>query len=419
MMKRILPILSLLALAACAEAPPPPPAAPAAPPPPPPVTASVPAPAPAPPPPPKPAPASADERVLWFKDCWSSFNAKDWAKLGGCYSETAHAENVDSGMPENVGRADVIEKGVKPFAAQFPDVAGESQMLLLNGDHIASVWLLKGKNSGALMGPDGSSLPATNKSFGALTAHVVDLTEDGRSVAMERFYSDSGTMLGQLGLSKAPHRAVLAKGAEAKLVVAKNSPTEKFNLDLGAQALAAFNKHDVAALIDKMTDDVVFSDLGAPKDVVGKPAVKKSYEGMFKAFSDLKIEAKTAWAAGNYLVMEGSMSGTNDGDMPAMKLKKTGKPLHVRFLEIDEIKDGKLKNVWIFDNSMAFAAQLGLLPPPAKKSDPEGADKAKKQDSSKEKTEKSGPSKHETPATATKPKATKGAASDHEKHPAK
>ncbi len=413
MMKRILPILSLLALAACAEAPPPAPAAPTAPPPQPPVTAS--SPAPEPPPPPKPAPASAEERVQWFKDCWSSFNAKEWAKLGGCYSETVRAENVDSGMPESMGRADVIEKSAKPFAAQFPDVSGESQLLLLNGDHIASVWLLKGKNSGSLMGPDGSSLPATNKSFGMLSAHVVDLTEDGRSIAMERFYSDSGTMLGQLGLSKAPHRAVLAKGTEAKLVIAKNSPTEKFNLDVGARALEAFNKHDVAALVDMMTADVVFSDLGAPKDVVGKPAVKKSYEGMFKAFSDLKIEAKTVWAAGDYLVMEGSMNGTNDGDMPSMKLKKTGKTLRVRFLEIDEVKDGKLKNIWIFDNSMAFAAQLGLLPQPAKKRENKPAEKVKKDSANKQPAKAAEPAK----APTEKPKAGHGAASDHSEHPSK
>lgn len=411
MMKRILPILSLLALPACAAAPS---TAPVAPPP---VTAmaTVPAPAPEPPPPPKPAPASAEERVQWFKDCWSAFNAKDWAKLGGCYSETVHAESVDSGMPQTIGRTDVIEKSAKPFAAQFPDVAGESQLLLLNGDHIASVWLLKGKNSGALMGPDGSSLPATNKSFGMLSAHVVDLSEDGRSIAMERFYSDSGTMLGQLGLSKAPHRAVLAKGAEAKLVIAKNSPTEKFNLDVAKNALEAFNKHDVNALVDMMTADVVFSDLGAPKDVVGKPAVKKSFEGMFKAFSDLKIEAKTVWAAGDYIVMEGSMSGTNDGNMPSMKLKKTGKTLQVRFLEIDEVKDGKLKNMWVFDNSMAFAAQLGLLPQPAKKSENKPAEKVKNDSAHKQPAKAAEPAK----AAAEKPKAGHGAASDHSEHPSK
>lgn len=389
MMKRILPILSLLTLPACAAAPS---TAPVAPPP---VTAAatVPAPAPEPPPPPKPAPASAEERVQWFKDCWSAFNAKDWTKLGGCYSETVRAENVDSGMPETIGRADVIEKSAKPFAAQFPDVTGESQLLLLNGDRIASVWLMKGKNSGALMGPDGSSLPATNKSFGMLSAHVVDLSEGGRSITMERFYSDTGTMLGQLGLSKAPHRAVLAKGAETKLVIAKNGPTEKFNLDVAARALEAFNKHDVNALVDMMTADVVFSDWGAPKDVVGKPAVKKSFEGMFKAFSDLKIEAKSVWTAGDYIVMEGSMSGTNDGDMPSMKLKKTGKTLRVRFLEIDEVKDGKLKNMWIFDNRMAFAAQLGLLPQPAKKSENKPAGKVKDDSAHKQPAKAAEPAK--------------------------
>ncbi len=33
-------------------------------------------------------------------------------------------------------------------------------------------------------------------------------------------------------------------------------------------------------------------------------------------------------------------------------------------IEFMEIKDGKLKTHWVFENTMAYAAQLGLLPKP-------------------------------------------------------
>jgi len=51
--------------------------------------------------------------------------------------------------------------------------------------------------------------------------------------------------------------------------------------------------------------------------------------------------------------------------MPEMKLKKTGKPVSLHFLEIDKFVAGKTKNMWVFTNGAAAAAQLGLLPPTA------------------------------------------------------
>ena len=113
-----------------------------------------------------------------------------------------------------------------------------------------------------------------------------------------------------------------------------------------------------------MTDDVVFSDLAAPADRVGKKEVSKANEEMFKGFPDSKIEQTAAWAAGDYVISTGRFSGTNTGDMPRMKLKKTGKAVNVEYYMVTKLAGGKVKNNWLFSNGMAFAGQLGMLPPP-------------------------------------------------------
>jgi hypothetical protein len=366
MMKKTLTTFGLLALASCqqqpAEAPPPPP-------PPPPVAAPAPvATTPAPVPvaaAPKAPPATPAERVKFFQDCWAAFNVKDWAKFEPCYAEGATSEQVDSGMPVLVGRKDIVEKGTKLAASEAPDQTGEHQLVLVNGNNIVAVTLIKGTNTGPLMGP-GGEMPATKKKFGMLLAHAVETTDDGRAVAHDRFYMDGGTFMGQLGIAKMPHRKVLDKGWPDKpVVIASGSDVEKANLASGPKALEAFNKHDLPALVGMMTDDVVFSEAASPVDQVGKKAVEKSYKEMFKAFSDLKLEIMKSWAAGDYVVWEGSLLGTNDGAAPSMGIKKaTGKKVSSRFLEVDKVVGGKLKNIWIFDNGMSFAAQLGLLPPP-------------------------------------------------------
>jgi predicted ester cyclase len=323
---------------------------------------------------PKPPPATPAERAKGFADCWAAFNAKDWAKFAPCYSEGATSEEIDSGMPPWVGRNDIVEKGSKAFAAEAPDQTGELELVLVNGNNVAAVALLKGTNTGPLMTP-GGELPATKKKFGFLMGHAVELTDDGRSVAHDRFYVDGATFMGQLGLSKGPHRRVLEKGwPEKPVVLATGSDTEKVNLGEYAKSTEAFNKHDIPTLLGMMADDVVFSEMGSPVDQVGKKAVERAYKQLFKEFSDVKLELARTWAAGDYVVGEGALVGTNDAPIPEMGVKKaTGKHVSARFLEIDKFANGKLKSMWIFDNGMAFAAQLGLLPPPGAK--PEGGAK--------------------------------------------
>jgi hypothetical protein len=58
------------------------------------------------------------------------------------------------------------------------------------------------------------------------------------------------------------------------------------------------------------------------------------------------------------------MTGTNDGDMPMMKLKKTGKKIDVAFGEVAQWDNGKLKTIYFFMDGMDMAGQLGLLAPP-------------------------------------------------------
>lgn len=358
--------LALVGLGACQQQEPA--AAPlAAPPPAQPLAAAEPPPAAAPAEAAKPAappPATADERAKWFKDCWAHFNGKDWNKFPGCYAENATSEQVDMGMPPLVGRANVIDKNAKVFATAFPDLVGESELTIVSGNDILSVVLLKGTHKGALPGPQGD-IPATNKKIGYLAVQHVQTTPDGRLIAKERFMYDGGTFMSQVGLSPAPARKPLEQGwTEKPSLISSGSEAEKANLAALGAYTGAFNKHDAAALAATVTDDVTFSDLASPADRVGKKEVSKANEEMFKGFPDAKIEQTAAWAAGDFVVSTGRFSGTNTGDMPSMKLKKTGKAVNVEYYMVSKIAGGKLKSNWLFSNGMAFAGQLGLLPAP-------------------------------------------------------
>lgn len=307
---------------------------------------------------PAPTPATPDEIAKFYQACWAAFG-KDWDAFGKCYAEDAVA--VDS-MGEYNGR-DAIVASAKDMSAAFTESVGELQLTLVNGNNVVGIARVGGKNT-APMKMGGAEIPATNKSYGLFMGHVVQLDDAGRQVVKEWTFFDSGTMMAQLGLSKSKQRPVADQDWDNKAtVIAKNDDAEKKNVEAHNAFVTAFNAHDVKAIGDAMADDAKWSEQASPSDM-DKKKFLKDLPAMFKAFSDVKITDDNVWAAGDYVVSTGKWEGTNDGDMKAMKLKKTGKQVSLPFVEVTQYKDGKIAANWIFYDGMQFAIQLGLVPAP-------------------------------------------------------
>ena len=326
--------------------------------------------------------ATADDVAKRYVECWGFWNKKDWASFGTCYAKDATSDMVDSGMPTATG-FDAISAADKVFADAFPDIKGDLEVTLVNGKNGASFALITGTNSAPMKSPTGE-MPATNKKIGLQIAHVAHFTDDGKTVDKEWLYQDMGEMMGQMGMSKAPVRAAVDKPwHDNEVVIAKDDDTEKKNLETINTLMGTFNKHDSKGLGELMDDKIVWSEQGMPKDWTSKADAVKSHEGLIKAFPDIKFSSDTAWAAGDYVVVQGTMTGTNDGAAPEMGIAKaTKKPVTLKFAQLFKLgKDGKITNSWGYWNSMAFAQQLGMMPPagaaPAKK-DEKPAKPAKK-----------------------------------------
>ena len=338
----VLAVAATFAAVACGGAPPPPAASatPAA--------------------PPTPAPMTAEQSVDWYKKCWELFNTKAWDSFQNCYAPDATSESVDSGQPPARGRAAIVE-AAKATVAPNPDVQGELQLMLVNGQHLMTVALWKGTHTAPMPGPGGKSIPATGKKFGMLMAHTVELDAGRTAVQADADYVEVATLLGQLGLSKAPVRKAIETGAAATtVVVAKNDDAEAKNVAAIQAQLEAFNKHDVGALAHATTDGYVLHEIALPADSNKKKSLASTID-LFKAFGDVKLSASTVYGAGDYVVAIGTFEGTNTGPMLDMGLKKgTGKHVVARFIEIFRLENGKVAEDWLFYNGLAFAAQLGL-----------------------------------------------------------
>jgi predicted ester cyclase len=301
------------------------------------------------------------ERAAWYQECWAHFNGRAWAQFRACYADTVESDQVDSGHPvaKGIESAMAVDMG---FAEAFPDIKGTGELILVKGDTILSVYVLNGTHTGSLLGPDGTSIPATNKPVGFYQAHLVQTDASGSKVLKEQFYSDSGTMMAQLGLNPMPARPVAtSKSAAPTVVVAAGTPAELSNVDLLRAQMAAYNSHDAKGVGAYNAPDLVYHDMTMPADQTAKESYASTVE-FFNAFPDAKLAPASVWGAGSYAVVTGRFEGTNTGPMPAMGIKKpTGKAVSIRYLDITRWEGGKLKEEWLFYDGMAMARQLGLL----------------------------------------------------------
>jgi len=304
---------------------------------------------------------TAAGRATWYQGCWAHFNNKAWDQFKACYADTVESDQVDSGQPVGKG-IDAVLASTKMLTGAFPDMKGTGELILINGDTIVSVYLLNGTHTGPLAGPGGQSIPATNKSIGYLQAHLAQTDSTGGKAVKEEFYSDSGTMMAQLGLSHAPARPVMTSATAApKVVAAAGTPAEMSNAEASRVQMAAFNSHDARGVDAYNAPDAVFHEMAMPKDQTAKESLAGTRD-MFKAFPDAKLAATSIWGAGDYVVAVGRFEGTNKGPMAAMGIKKaTGKSVSVRYLDITRWESGKTKEEWLFYDGMAFATQLGIV----------------------------------------------------------
>ena len=88
-----------------------------------------------------PKPISAEERVKWYQQCWNYFNDKKWSDFRQCYADNATSQQLGYGKSVLSG-ADAIVASSQGFAKMAPDGRGAAQLILVNGTHMASIFLL-------------------------------------------------------------------------------------------------------------------------------------------------------------------------------------------------------------------------------------------------------------------------------------
>jgi steroid delta-isomerase-like uncharacterized protein len=133
--------------------------------------------------------------------------------------------------------------------------------------------------------------------------------------------------------------------------------------DIASSLVASFNGHDAERLVSLYTDDQVTVLPGTPDPVRGRKNKAEMVAGYFRAFPDLTLEIPLVLVAGNHIVCEGHMAGTNMGPLvsPEGEMPPTGRRVEIRMAFILRVRpDGLIEEDQTYFDEAEFLKQLGL-----------------------------------------------------------
>ena len=124
----------------------------------------------------------------------------------------------------------------------------------------------------------------------------------------------------------------------------------------------AFNQRKFDAVLNLMTDDIVFEDYPRGATHHGKKGFREFMDAWVKGFSNAKITDAKYYDAGDTVIAEYIGRGTNDGPLGSMP--KTGKPVQVRMCEIVRFDaSGKIASGRAYYDQVTMLNQLGHMTP--------------------------------------------------------
>jgi len=125
---------------------------------------------------------------------------------------------------------------------------------------------------------------------------------------------------------------------------------------------AAWNDHDVDAIVSMHTDDSVFENHVTGDVNVGREQIGKAISSIFAVFPDLSFESRRSYIRDDLVVQEWTARGTQEGPMTrsGIEIPPTGKTVEYKGMDVIPIREGMVARKDVYSDSITMLRQLGL-----------------------------------------------------------
>jgi steroid delta-isomerase-like uncharacterized protein len=128
------------------------------------------------------------------------------------------------------------------------------------------------------------------------------------------------------------------------------------------EAEAALNAHDFAAFAGYLAEGVVYDFVPSGPPLVGPEQVRSFFEDLFLPFSDMAATEGRVFTAGNVVVAERVLQGTQDGTWQG--IPPTGQSVSFPFVDIFEVEGNEIEKLTTYTDTAGALIQLGVMPAP-------------------------------------------------------
>jgi hypothetical protein len=182
-------------------------------------------------------------------------------------------------------------------------------------------------------------------------------TNDDGIISDLHVYFDEGMVRAQLGSGPPELQKLPLPSADAGThEVFERTGTAEENANVGVaramiQALEADKESDFMSTLDDNVQ-VFTSDHAEPTR--GKNAARQYFRTLRGSIHHLDTVVENAWGTGSFAVVEYAITGLQQAPLPRVTFA-ADRPLHTQFVDIAELKGGRMVRIWRYSDPIAFA----------------------------------------------------------------
>lgn len=130
--------------------------------------------------------------------------------------------------------------------------------------------------------------------------------------------------------------------------------------------LDAFNRHDLDRVVSWYAEGAVHHQPNRAEPLRGRDEIREDYlRSTWIPFPDFQFELERAFGAGEWLCVQGALTGTHEAPIEGPdgeKIPATGRSIRVPICLVVRMERGKAVEVYEYNDQLGFLAQLGLSP---------------------------------------------------------
>jgi len=219
-------------------------------------------------------------------------------------------------------------------------------------DSQALEWTMTGIHARPFLGVAPTHKPVVIKGLTLLW------TSDSGIISDLHVYFDEELIRAQLGGGPAELQKLVTPLADSEAhqtYERSGAPQEATNVALARAMIQALEDGQETSFLATFDDKLEITSLDHAEPARGKIAARQYFQSMRSSIRHLDTVVQNAWGVGSFAVVEYAITGLQQAPLPRIPFA-AGRPLHTQFVDIVEIKDGRMAHIWRYADPIAFAS---------------------------------------------------------------